>query len=320
MFAVSKKILMSKKKKSSVQGNEQKSDENKLPSIKKRKAIRKKIVEPKGKQKKTRGAKKVKPRKQSSYNLLQKEISEYCKKNYNRKCSKSEISDIYRSLKERFFDVNEKKLRATPQEIAKEIDSKLAYRQAKSMPTFLSDFPWFDVLSRLWSNDGGFFKEDDMLTFDLSDVGLGKRKTPFFALVEIYQDEIYADLIEFFEEVESQTGKKLNQSPIPRWVYQEELSDAGNRKFVWKILFDDDDGAVKATTGKNQGEITEDDRQQAIQEAQAQESTKSKTDKELELEIEKEKTAQEREKTKQQAMDLLQKGLITPDQFTKLIS
>jgi hypothetical protein len=305
--------IKNSKKKSNSKIDEKSIDDSGSPLQKQKKVVKraaKRVVK--------RAAKRVVKRKPSAYNILQKEIAKYCVDNYGRKCSKSEISQIYQSLKTRFFDVDEKKLKVSPSDIAKTIDEKLAYRGRTKMPVFLQDFYWFDVIVRLWSNDGGFFSDEDILVFDISSVGLGKRQTPFFSLVEIYQDEIYTELTEFFEEVENQTGKKLNQSPIPRWIYDEEQSDEANRKFVWKIAFDDEEQPTGQET--DELDINQKDIDNALKKAKSVTEDEGLSKKDIELNIEKEKTSQEKEKTKQQAMSLLEKGLISYEDFQKLIS
>jgi len=321
-------LFMAKSKKKSIASGKQKKASVKNSKKKSKSKIDEKSIDDSGaplrkaKRVAKRAAKRVVKRKPSAYNILQKEIAKYCVDNYGRKCSKTEISEIYQSLKTRFFDVDEKKLKVSPSEVAKTIDEKLAYRGKEEIPVFLTDFYWFDVIVRLWSNDGGFFSDDDTLIFDISSIGLGKRKTPFFSLVEIYQDEVYTELIEFFEEVENQTGKKLNESPIPKWIYDEEQSDIENRRFVWKIEFDDEDGAIPSQPkiDDDNVEVSQEDIDKALKEAKESSTDKESAKEDVMLKIEQEKTAQKKEETRQKAMSLLEKGLIKYEDFQKMIS
>ena len=198
---------------------------------------------------KKRKAKRVAPikkvsgkRKPSVYNIVQKGVSDYCVKNYNRKCTKKEISEIYQELKLRYVD-GYKSNKLTADQIVKTINEKLAFRNSVKMPTPLKEFPYFDLLPRLQGNDGLFFRSEDTIILDFSGLNDTMKEldlTPFKLyevkykdLDDLYVEEIYPKMKEFTDAFYSEFG--YEPSPPPEFVFNESESDYDNRLFVYEI-------------------------------------------------------------------------------------
>ncbi len=261
----------------------------------------------------------VTPRKQSSYNIIQKGIKDYCLRKYGKRCSRKEVSEIYQALKLRYADdFKDSKSKITPKVIADTIDEKLAYRDAGSMPTDFEDFEWYMVVDKLILTDGGYFLEDDILTFDMTDIGLGKVRGSYAELDYMYTEQIYTDMREYISDVEAQTGMRM--SPQPSFVFDEKQSDVANRLFTWKLDF----GRVESREHFEGIPKEEKPPKEKKSKERAEKKEEGVTEAVL---IEREKTAQMKEKTKQDALkikqdalDALRAGLIDLDTFKMLIS
>ena len=256
-------------------------------------------------------------RKPSNYNLIQGAIADYCVRKYGKKCSKKEISEIYQGLKNRYLEEG-RKSPFTPKEIAKEIDKRLAYLGKGSMPTFLKDFVWYMIEDVLVFNDGGFFKPSDRLIFNMTAIGLGKRKTEYSDLSDFYKEELYGEVREWMMDVEGETGIKI--SPQPTFVLDEDASDFEKRIYVWKFDLSDVDEKDELEIVKEPEEAVVEEKKgegEVEKEKEVKAGEKGVSEKVL---LEREKTAQLREKTKQEAMALLKEGKIDLDTFKMLIS
>jgi len=255
--------------------------------------------------------KSVKPRKPSSYNIIQSGIKDYCLRKYGRRCSRKEVSEIYQALKLRYADeFKDSKSGITPKIIADTIDERLGYRDAGSMPTDLKDFEWYMVIDKLILTDGGYFLEGDVLTFDLTSIGLGKVRGSYDELEYMYTEQIYTEMREYITDVEAQTGMKM--SPQPSFVLDEKQSDVAKRLFVWKLDF----GRVE---GKEEFEETPEGQKPPKEKKAAEKKEKKESAVTEQVLLEREKTAQLKEKTKQDAMALLKEGKIDLDTFKLLI-
>ena len=223
-------------------------------------------------------------------------------------------------MKLRFLD-KELKSKVTLEDIKKDIDKVLAFKGETSPPTsVILPMPYYDAVTRLYNDDGGFFQEDDTLIFDLTSIGEGKVKTPYAELPYTYKTDIYERIQNYIADVESE-GIKI--SPPPEFVYDADSSNEEKRVFVWKINFDNVEEKEQILTGeqikeqKEDKEKNEETIKEKVEEVKSdaesiaieQEKTKQKS---LELEIAK-------EKTKQDAMALLQAGAIDLPTFLKII-
>jgi hypothetical protein len=257
----------------------------------------------------------VKTRKESSYNVIQKGIKDYCLRKYGKRCSRQEVSEIYQALKLRYADeFKNPKSKITPKSIADTIDEKLGYKDAKAMPTDFEDFEWYMVIDKLILTDGGYFLEDDILTFDLSDVGLGKVTGSYAELDYMYTEQIYPDMREYISDVEATTGIKM--SPQPSFVIDEDRSDFGKRVFVWKLDF-----------GRVEGREQFQDTPEGQKPPSEKKAAKSKAKESDAVILEREKTKQleiteriAKEKTKQDALAAFKAGEINLETFKLLIS
>lgn len=296
-------------KKSKLEGLKTKKT-NELPKIGKRKARKKQI------------------RKPSQYNAVKKTISEYCLRKYGRRCSKKEISEIYSTLKNRFIDNKSKKNPLSIQEIQRTIDEKLAYYGKQNvLPIGLRDFVFFDALAILYWADGGFFKEDDILNFDMSSIGEGIVRCTFNELPDEFNEGIKDVVKEWVADVLDATG--IEPSPLPTFVFDEDLSDFDKREFTWVL---DIDYQAELPTKEEREEGVDDGRAETTgaketkAKGKAKGKAKPKARKEVEPEvlpesvlIEREKTLQAKEKSKQEAMELLRTGAIDLEAFKMLI-
>jgi hypothetical protein len=281
-----------------------------------------------------RKAKRVEPKKQNSYHIIQSAISNYCKEKYGKSCSKKEMSEIYQALKSRYKD--SKGVQINPNEIAKEIDKRLAYYDVTKVPKVLKDFLWFDVVDRLKGNDGLYFRDEDMIVLDFSSVSddLGVMKTPYSSLEEFYTDDLYPLVQEYFEDVYNQTGIKV--SPPPTFVLNEEQTDYEKRIFRYEFDIDDKQKSKEKLEQREEGfDLTDKDVKDAIEQAkeekleQSQEKeprVKSKDEIELELTQAKIKLNEtnkslikERKELISMYRDMLDKKEISQDMFTQLL-
>lgn len=172
-----------------------------------------------------------KVRKVSNYNLVSSAVSKYCVENYNRKCTKKEISDIYNELKLRYL-VSDPKYQLTADEINSKIKELLSNRNSTSVPVSLFMFNWFELPS-LFNQDGLFFKRDDVLRFDLRVINRGIVETTYEELNDFYRNEIYVWINEEIDEYERNIGEL--PSPIPTFELSAEESDEENRIFGWSF-------------------------------------------------------------------------------------
>ena len=281
-----------------------------------------------------RRAKRAEPKKQNSYHIIQSAISNYCKEKYGKSCSKKEMSEIYQALKSRYKD--SKGVQINPNEIAKEIDKRLAYYDVTKVPKVLKDFLWFDVVDRLKGNDGLYFRDEDMIVLDFSSVSddLGVMKTPYSSLEEFYTDDLYPLVQEYFEDVYNQTGIKV--SPPPTFVLNEEQTDYEKRIFRYEFDIDDKQKSKEKLEQREEGfDLTDKDVKDAIEQAkeekleQSQEKeprVKSKDEIELELTQAKiklnetnESLIKERKELISMYRDMLDKKEISQDMFTQLL-
>jgi hypothetical protein len=221
-------------------------------------------------------------------------------------------------------------------EIKEDIDKVLAFRNQEELPVSCEDFYYFEVLTNLFGNDGGYFREDDTLIFDLTIIGEGKIKTPFAELPYAYKTSIYEAIRDYIQDVETETGIKV--SPQPKFIYDADKSNLEKRIFIWKINFDSTENKEQIFTTKELKEQKEDRdkvdermdekveelKNDAEQIAIEQEKTKQKG---IELEIEKEKTKQKdaelemaKIRKQQDAMAMLQAGVIDLETFKRLIA
>jgi hypothetical protein len=259
----------------------------------------------------------------TQYDIVRKIIAEYCQRNYGRRCTRKESQEIYQSLKTRFLDKESGK-QISLNDIKADIDKVLAFRNSSTPPSsVILPMPYYEVVTRLYNNDGGFFREDDTLIFDLSTIGEGKVKTPYGELAYTYKTDIYERVREYISDVEA-TGIKV--SPPPEFVYDADKSKEEKRIFVWNINFDN-------VTDKEELFTSEEIKEQKDEKERNEEVISEKVDEVIAdsvnadvLAIEKEKTKQKeveldivKEKTKQDAMALLQAGKIDLDTFLKII-
>lgn len=186
-----------------------------------------------------------KVRKKSSFNIVSSAISKWCKEN-GKRCTKKEISEIYQGLKERYL-TSDKKYQLTAEEIQLGIEGKLkddkgekrdllAFKNQTAVPTNLGTaFNWFFAPS-YFNNDGLFFKEDDILRFDLKAIGRGVVEIEFKEFNAKYREEIYDWITEEIEDYEKTNGEAL--SPVPEFVFDEDATDIENRIFEWRFESD----------------------------------------------------------------------------------
>ena len=276
-----------------------------------------------------RKARKKGVRKPSQYNAVKKSISEYCKRKYGRRCSQKEISEIYSNLKSRFIDNKSEKNPISIQDIQRTIDERLAYYgKDDTMPILLRDFEYFNTLAILYWRDGGFFKQDDILNFDLRGIGEGIVRCTFNELPEAFGEEIKDVVKEWVTDVIDATG--FEPSPPPTFVFDEEMSDYGKREFTW-VLDIDYEGELPSkeereeeeedgTSGKSRAGTGKSKSKKGEKGAKKESKTESEGETPESVLIEREKTLQAKEKTKQEAMELLRSGKIDLDTFKLLIS
>jgi len=314
--------MASKKSKTNKPKSVKKVSKKPALSPKKKSVVSKKkaITESKrGRKPTTRKAKRVivsqSPRKKSDYNVLSSQISEYCKKRQNGKpCSRQKIAEIYNAIKQ---EQNKEGKKLSQQEIRSIIESKLAFVNVKSVPELLKQFDWFRVVDVLVEGSGSFFKDQDLIVFNLSEIGLGSLKTPFFNTEDYYLDEIYPTIQQYADEVEDLTGRKLN-SPPPQFIYDESKSDIEKRIFTWIFSMSD-----SLPEGISRDEDI--DEEPPTSEVETEEKPAKKTDEAEILRLRKE-TAQAEEKmlSEKRALiseykDLYKLGVLTSDELKKLI-
>jgi hypothetical protein len=274
---------------------------------------------------------------QTQYDIVRGVVADYCKRNYGRRCTREESKQIYQALKLRFLD-KDRKTNVTLEEIKTDIDKVLAFKDKSSPPdTATLPFTYFEVVSRLYDNDGGYFREDDTLIFDLTAIGEGKVKTPYAELPYAYKTDIYERVRGYVLDVKDE-GITFSDNQL-EFVYDADKSNEEKRIFVWKLSLDAvQDKEQQQTTkeikeGKEEKERNiEYNKEKAAEEIQEikegikedsnalaieQEKTKQK---EIEKGIEEQKTRQKELDRQIKLMDLLEKGLITAEQFAQMMS
>ena len=271
-----------------------------------------------------RKAKQVKKRVPSQYDVVRGIVADYCLRNYGRRCTRAESKAIYQSLKLRFLNKESGLKQIGLAEIKEDIDKVLAFKESKSIPSsVILPMPYYEVVTRLYNNDGGYFNEDDTLVFDLSVIGEGKVKTPYAELPFSYKTDIYERIREYISDVEA-SGVKV--SPPPEFVYDADKSNEDKRVFVWKINFDNVSEKEQIFTGEEIKEQSDDkERNEEVITEKIDEIVEKGSSADV-LAIEKERTKQKeveldiaKEKTKQDAMALLQAGKIDLETFLKII-
>jgi len=281
-----------------------------------------------------RKAKRVEPKKQNSYHIIQSAISNYCKEKYGKSCSKKEMSEIYQALKSRYKDSKGNQI--NPNEIAKEIDKRLAYYDVTKVPKVLKDFLWFDIVDRLKGNDGLYFRDEDMIVLDFSGISddLGVMRTPYSSLEEFYTDDLYPLVQEYFEDVYNQTGIKV--SPPPTFVLNDEQTDYEKRIFRYEFDIDDKQKSKEKLEQREEGfDLTDKDVKDAIEQAKEEKvepsqekeaRVKSKEEIELELtqakiKLKQEQTnlTKERKEVVSMYREMLAKKEISQEMFTQLL-
>jgi hypothetical protein len=287
-----------------------------------------------------RKAKRVIAKKQSSYNILQSAISKYCKERYEKlmanpmisaedkkkirkTCTRAETSDIYKSLKARFLETQEKNLVLSPQEIAATIEQRLAFRDSDSFPLVLrQNIEWFSLLDILVGNDGGYFKPDDVLLFNCSIFELITYESYYREIEDVYTESIYSDIKDFVDE------NKEFDSPIARFVFNEAESDIENRIFYWDLTwseFEEGEDEEDFTT-KDTGTTSTEEETETEEETTTKKGKGKKKDKDADsVAIEKEKTKQkeldlkiEKEKNLGKLLDMFNQGQIDAETFKRL--
>ena len=273
---------------------------------------------------------------QTQYDVVRGIVADYCKRNYGRRCTRSESKEIYQALKLRFFD-KDIKTKITLEQIKSDIDKVLAFKDKTSPPeTTTLPFPYFELIIRLYDNDGGYFRDDDTLILDLTSIGEGKVKTPYAELPYAYKTDIYERIRGWIVDVTDE-GVLESDNQL-QFVYNADKSNVEKRLFVWKLSLDAVENKEKVQTSKEIKEGEEEkksnleyNKEKAEEEIrEIQEDVEGNADL---LAIEKERSKQEEQKTKQEEqktrqielsrqiklMDLLEKGLITNEQFAQMI-
>lgn len=314
--------MAAKKSKTNKSKSVKKTTKKATPSVKKKVVISKKKVvteSKRGRKPTTRRAKRIpvsqSPRKKSDYNVLSSQISEYCKKRQNGKpCTRQKIAEIYNAIKQ---EQTSKGKKLSQQEIRSIIESKLAFANVKSVPELLKQFDWFRVVDVLVEGSGSFFKDQDLIVFNLSEIGFGSLRTPFFNLEDYYLEEIYPTIQQYADEFEDLTGRKLN-SPPPQFIYDASKSDIDKRIFTWIFSMSD---------SIPEGISIEEDIEEAptVSEVETEEKSTKKTDEAEILRLKKE-TAQAEEKllSEKRALiseykELYNMGILTSEELKKLI-
>lgn len=337
-----KKVLGKSPSKSPSKKNSQKTSKKK--SVKKvdeellkkgkRKAKRKKGFIPlKG------GASKEVPskvRKVSDWNIVSSAISKWCKENGAR-CTKKQISEIYRSIKERKLS-KDPNYKLTAEEIELGIKGQLvlnegkyneekvdllAFKNQEGVPTQFFDFEWYFAPS-FFNNDGLYFKQDDVLRFDLTSIGRGVIEIYYSEFNSVYRDDIYEWITEEVEQYESESGKGY----YGRFKLNQEATDVENRIFEWTFEGQDEgqvptqEGREKVTGIKDKSLPTEAEAKAQKEEDKAREKQESApprklSKKELELETLKEKNREKELMLKEKDSDRedVKMGLMTSEEF-----
>jgi hypothetical protein len=277
-----------------------------------------------------------KVRKKSSYNIVSSAISKWCKENGAR-CTKKQISEIYQGLKERRL-TGDPKYQLTAEDIELGIKGQLvlnegkkneekvdllAFKDTNGVPTQFFDFEWYFAPS-FFNNDGLYFKNDDILRFDLTSIGRGVIEIYYSEFNAVYRDDIYEWITEEVEGFESESGKGY----YGRFKLNEQATDVENRIFEWTFEGQDEgqvptqEGREKVTGIKDKSLPTEAEAKAQKEEDKAREKQESAPPRKLskkELEIEKIKAETEflKEQNKAKEIDLesVKLGLMDAEEF-----
>ena len=277
-----------------------------------------------------------KVRKKSAYNIVSSAISKWCKDNGAR-CTKKQISEIYQGLKERRL-TGDPKYQLTAEDIELGIKGKLvvdegtekektidllAFKNQEGVPTQFFDFEWYFAPS-FFNNDGLYFKQDDVLRFDLTSIGRGVIEIYYSEFNSVYRDDIYEWITEEVEGYESESGKGY----YGRFKLNQEATDIENRIFEWTFEGQDEgqvptqEGREKVTGIKDESLPTEAEAKAQKEEDKAREKQESApprklSKKELELETLKEKNREKELMLKEKDSDRedVKMGLMTSEEF-----
>jgi len=160
------------------------------------------------------------------YIAIRSAVSKYCREQYNKPCPEKEMNRIYWELKDRYDDVPVGKVLA-------EMDVLIGQKDRDELPAEMVFVQWYNMGNLLFRADGLFFKSDDDIELDLSAMGMDTFKGKYAEMSEIYRNDIYPTLRIRTYEAEDNDG--WSASPQPTFIFNEELSDVKNRKFVWTM-------------------------------------------------------------------------------------
>jgi hypothetical protein len=167
-----------------------------------------------------------KTRKPNRYNAIRSASSKYCKKKYGKSCTNAELNEIYREIKK------DKRFTNVPlDEVIKKLDLLLGKRDQTKMPSDLDGFMWWDTDQFITYLNKFFFKKDDKLIFDLSEIGMKPVKTTYKDFPSDYRTKMYSGLRNRTNFVEDELGETL----YPVMESTTTPKDAKNRKFSWKL-------------------------------------------------------------------------------------
>lgn len=160
------------------------------------------------------------------YIAIRSAVSKYCREQYNKPCPEKEMNRIYWELKDRYDDVPVGKVLA-------EMDVLIGQKDRDELPAEMVFVQWYNMGNLLFRADGLFFKSDDDIELDLSAMGMDTFKGKYAEMSQIYRNDIYPTLRIRTYEAEDNEG--WSASPQPTFIFNEELSDVKNRKFVWTM-------------------------------------------------------------------------------------
>jgi len=169
----------------------------------------------------------VKKRKANRYNTFRTYASKYCAKNYGQPCSNDKMNRVYRQIKAEYYD-NGKFL--SEAELNQIIAISMNQFDKGLPPPQIQTFPWYEMQDILLQYKDVYFKPDDILVFDLSDLGfLDLFVNPFDEVINTVAFEIRARLDTL------RKGDKDIESPVPMWDMIELDIKSKPRKFKYKL-------------------------------------------------------------------------------------
>ena len=205
----------------------------------------------KGKKGKSTTKKKVKPvklrkkatttkskglkRKRNRYNAVMSAVSKYCRDTYGVPCPRDEMNRVYKDLKSRHTAEEWSQDYKVINDVIQRLDYFLRYKDADidaPMPSFNRSVDWFNLIDKLMREDGLYFNEDDTIVLRMDELGLGTYETAHKDLDELYYHELYNKLRSREYEPTSKTGIG---SPVSAFVYDNDSSDVGARRYVFDI-------------------------------------------------------------------------------------